>query len=142
VRVLPAQGPRGQHDYAELPPPPYQTPPYFSVSPLLVSSDFSFRAQDAVGWNPQRFRYAASREEFQKLAGAYDAYLHVVTPVIQQTLAELVNRAPEGEMDALSHQAQSSRRIRAGTRSARREICLSGCAKTNLAPGEGITSLK
>ena len=42
-----------KHDYAEL-----ATPPYESVSPLLLSTDFSFRAQDAVAWNPRRFRYA------------------------------------------------------------------------------------
>jgi len=101
MRVLPAQGPRGQHDYAELATPPYQAPPYFSVSPLLLSTDFSFRAQDAVGWNPRRFRYAASREEFQKLAVAYDAYRRAATPAAQQTLAELVNQEPEGVFEIL-----------------------------------------
>ena len=52
LRVLPASGPRPAHDYAEL-----ATPPYRSVSPLLISTDYSFRAQDAVAWNPRRFRY-------------------------------------------------------------------------------------
>ncbi|HEY6374845.1 MAG TPA: hypothetical protein VIX90_04900, partial [Edaphobacter sp.] len=54
LRVLPVGVPRPAHDYAEL-----ATPPYQSVSPLLISTDFSFRAQDAVGWNPREFRFAA-----------------------------------------------------------------------------------
>ena len=53
-----------KHDYAEL-----ATPPYESVSPLLLSTDFSFRAQDAVAWNPRRFRYADNSAEFQRLMG-------------------------------------------------------------------------
>ncbi len=101
VRVLPANGPRGQHDYAELATPPYQTPPYFSVSPLLVGTDFSFRAQDAVGWNPRRFRYAASRRDFERLSASYEQYRRSATPAVQQALAELVERAPEGELRIL-----------------------------------------
>jgi hypothetical protein len=66
VRVLAANEPRGPHDYGEL-----ATPPYRSVSPLLISTDWSFRAQDAVAWNPRRFRYAASGEAFRRLAGLY-----------------------------------------------------------------------
>ena len=48
LRVLPIGKPRPQHDYAEL-----ATPPYESVTPLAVSTDFSFRAQDAIAWNPR-----------------------------------------------------------------------------------------
>ena len=40
-------------DYALL-----ATPPYQSVTPLSLSTDFGFRAQDAAGWNPRRFRFA------------------------------------------------------------------------------------
>ena len=40
LRVQPVRGPRPPHDYAEL-----ATPPYASVSPLLLSTDYSFRAQ-------------------------------------------------------------------------------------------------
>src|SRR5579871_6468917 len=50
LRVLPVGAPRPEHDYAEL-----ASPPYRSVSPLLISTDFSFRAQDAVAWNPRHF---------------------------------------------------------------------------------------
>ena len=35
---------QGEHDYAEL-----ATPPYQSVSPLSISTDFSFRAQGRGG---------------------------------------------------------------------------------------------
>ncbi len=69
LRVIPDSGSIGAHDYAEL-----ATPPYASVSPLSVSTDFSFRAQDAVGWNPRRFRYAASAAEFARLQAAYDRF--------------------------------------------------------------------
>jgi hypothetical protein len=66
LRVVPASGAYGDHDYAEL-----ATPPYESVSPLLVSTDFSFRAQDAIAWNPRRFRFAADPGAYAKLRVAY-----------------------------------------------------------------------
>lgn len=65
VRVL-GEGPRQPHDYAEL-----ATPPYGGMTPLAVSTDFSFRAQDAIAWNPRRFRYAANAARFQRLLGLY-----------------------------------------------------------------------
>ncbi len=68
LRVLPVSGPMGEHDYAEL-----ATPPYQSVTPLSISTDFAFRAQDAVGWNPRRFRYATSPESFTRLEKDYAA---------------------------------------------------------------------
>ena len=70
LRVVPAAGPRGEHDYAEL-----ATPPYESVNPLLIGTDFSFRAQDAVGWNPRRFRFATSAASFARLEQAYRSYV-------------------------------------------------------------------
>jgi hypothetical protein len=66
LRVLPASGPIGAHDYAEL-----ATPPYQSVTPLALSTDFAFRAQDAIGWNPRRFRFATSPAAFHRLEQAY-----------------------------------------------------------------------
>src|SRR5580698_3517284 len=66
LRVLPVSGPRPAHDYAEL-----ATPPYESVSPLLIGTDFSFRAQDAVAWNPRQFRFAVDGQEFQQMLAAY-----------------------------------------------------------------------
>jgi len=70
LRVVPVVGPVGAHDYAEL-----ATPPYQSVSPLSVSTDFAFRAQDAVGWNPRRFRFATSAAEFERLSGVYQRFV-------------------------------------------------------------------
>ena len=66
LRVLPSSGPAGEHDYAEL-----ATPPYQSVTPLSISTDFSFRAQDAIGWNPRRFHFATSATGFHELEQAY-----------------------------------------------------------------------
>ncbi len=75
LRVVPAGtrgsevGQPGFHDYAEL-----ATPPYQSVTPLSVSTDFALRAQDAVGWNPRRFRFAASASAYASLLRAYQAF--------------------------------------------------------------------
>ena len=66
LRVIPASGPRGAFDYAEL-----ATPPYNSPTPLSLSTDFGFRAQDAAGWNPRRFRYAPTRVLFEQLLQAH-----------------------------------------------------------------------
>ncbi|WP_035349758.1 hypothetical protein [Edaphobacter aggregans] len=95
LRVLPAGKPRPPHDHAEL-----ATPPYRSVSPLLITTDYSFRAQDAVGWNPRRFRFAPEERSFQELLKAYDEYESkgVGAATTQQRLAGLVSRAPEGTL--------------------------------------------
>ncbi|HEY6375253.1 MAG TPA: hypothetical protein VIX90_06980, partial [Edaphobacter sp.] len=86
------------HDYAEL-----ATPPYQSVSPLLISTDFSFRAQDAVGWNPREFRFAADGQSFGQLAEVYGEYRASAVPSegVKERLAELVNRAPQGRLEIL-----------------------------------------
>ncbi len=100
LRVVPEGTPAGQiggagfQDYAEL-----ATPPYQSVTPLSISTDFSFRAQDAVGWNPRRFRYAASAEAYGKLKGAYDLFERstgAAKAAAERSLAAEVARAPDG----------------------------------------------
>jgi hypothetical protein len=99
LRVLPVAGPRGQHDYAEL-----ATPPYRSVSPLLIGTDFSFRAQDAVAWNPRRFRFAMDASEFKVLLLAYQAYTLRTSPAPgdEAKLATLVSGAPgQGMLEIL-----------------------------------------
>jgi hypothetical protein len=98
LRVLPAGKPRPPHDYAEL-----ATPPYHSVSPLLISTDFSFRSQDAVGWNPRRFRFAGNEASFSRLLKAYGEYEAKggPSPSSQQSLAALVSQAPEGTLTIL-----------------------------------------
>jgi len=70
VRVLPASGARGSHDFAEL-----ATPPYRSPNPLLISTDFSFRAQDAVAWNPREFHFFTSAQQMSIATKAYNATL-------------------------------------------------------------------
>jgi len=82
LRVLPASGPAGEHDYAEL-----ATPPYQSVTPLAISTDFAFRAQDAIGWNPRRFRFATSAASFHRLEQAFLKF-------------EAAGNAPSGDIQA------------------------------------------
>jgi len=98
LRVLPVGNTRPPHDYAEL-----ATPPYHSVSPLLVSTDFSFRSQDAVGWNPRRFRFAADEASFSRLLKAYREYetKDGPSPASQENLASLVAKAPNGTITIL-----------------------------------------
>jgi hypothetical protein len=98
LRVLQVAPSRPAHDYAEL-----ATPPYHSVSPLLLSTDFSFRAQDAVGWTPRRFRYAPDQAMFARLLKAYEDFEAKPGPsaASQQALAELVTQAPGGVLTIL-----------------------------------------
>lgn len=98
LRVLPQGKPRPTHDYAEL-----ATPPYHSVSPLLISTDFSFRAQDAIGWNPRRFRFASDAESFTRLVRAYELYEAKpgALPVSQQDLSALVSQSPAANLTIL-----------------------------------------
>jgi len=96
LRVVPADGPLGDHDYAEL-----ATPPYQSVSPLSISTDFSFRAQDAVGWNPRRFQFAASREDFNRLRGVYERLEQAgghASPGLERELSAEVSRAVQAKL--------------------------------------------
>ena len=93
VRVLREGEARGAHDYAEL-----ASPPYLSVTPLAVGTDFSFRAQDAVGWNPRRFRYAGTVEDFRRLMALYGPVV-AGDPRASAELAELVGKQPEVELE-------------------------------------------
>lgn len=95
VRVLAADEPWGAHDYAEL-----ATPPYRSVSPLLISTDWSFRAQDAVAWNPRRFRYAGNDKVFQRLVGLYGKIM-ANDPAGSTKAAMLASTQPEGVLRIL-----------------------------------------
>jgi hypothetical protein len=92
VRVLAVDAPRGPHDYAEL-----ATPPYRSVTPLAIGTDFSFRAQDAVGWNPRRFRYAATAADFRAMGALYSPAAGGDGRAAEQ-LAELAAKQPEVEL--------------------------------------------
>ena len=98
LRVLPVSEPRPEHDYAEL-----ASPPYRSVSPLLISTDFSFRAQDAVAWNPRHFHFAADKRAFAELSEAYREYrsLPVPSASAMNKLSGLASRTPEGTVQLL-----------------------------------------
>ena len=87
LRVLPASGPTGEHDYAEL-----ATPPYQSVTPLAISTDFAFRAQDAIGWNPRRFRFATTAASFHRLEQAYLKFEAAGATPSADIQAELANQ--------------------------------------------------
>ena len=99
LRVLPITGPTGDHDYAEL-----ATPPYQSVTPLSISTDFAFRAQDAIGWNPRRFRFATSEADFHRLDEAYLRFEQAgATPpaTLQVELSSQIARSSEGTFTIL-----------------------------------------
>lgn len=68
IRVVPSAGPRPPHDSAEL-----ATPPYRSPNPLLLTTDFSFRAQDVIAWNPREFRFFTNGAQMQVAERAYQA---------------------------------------------------------------------
>jgi hypothetical protein len=94
LRVLPIAGPAPEDDYAEL-----ATPPYRSVTPLSISTDFSFRAQDAVGWNPRRFRFATSAGSARRMPQAYTQVVSKGTGASQESFAVLsseIARSAEG----------------------------------------------
>ncbi len=93
LRVAPAAGPMGEHDYAEL-----ATPPYQSVTPLAISTDFAFRAQDAIGWNPRRFRFATTAASFRSLQQVYVRFIAAgLTPpdALQAELARQIAQTSE-----------------------------------------------
>ena len=72
-------------DYALL-----ATPPYQSVTPLSLSTDFGFRAQDAAGWNPRRFHFATTADSFARLKTSYTNLIQGglnATPASQSELA-------------------------------------------------------
>ena len=104
LRVLPAAGPPGEHEYAEHDYAELATPPYQSVTPLSLSTDFAFRAQDAVGWNPRRFRFASSKAAFDRLADVYQRFEQAgATPPapLQVDLSSEIAQASEGSLTLL-----------------------------------------
>lgn len=98
LRVLPSTGPMPPDDMAEL-----ATPPFRSINPLLLTTDFGFRAQDVVGWNPRPFHYLRRRAD---LAAAEQAFLAVVspphpTPAEQLAVVRIASNAAEGRLEIL-----------------------------------------
>ncbi len=97
VRVLPSTGPRPPEDLAEL-----ATPPFHSINPLLLTTDFGFRAQDVVGWNPRPFRYLRRAD----LPAAEQAFRSIVasphpSAEQQQAVVRIAGAAAEGRIEIL-----------------------------------------
>ena len=98
LRVLPESSRGPGEDYAEL-----ATPPYQSVNPLHLTTEFGFRAQDTVGWNPRRFRFATGEAMFRQMEQAYHR-LGATAPgsaEAETALGRLVSSAPEGSIELL-----------------------------------------
>lgn len=96
ARVVAVGEVRGAHDFAEL-----ATPPYRSVTPLAVSTDFAFRSQDAVGWNPRRFRYAPDVSTARRLEALYPKVV-ANDAAASAKVAELSSEQPEGVLQILN----------------------------------------
>jgi len=111
LKILPIGVGHAAHDYAEL-----ATPPYLSVNPLILSTDFSFRSQDAIAWNPRRFRYAASGLEFARLVAEYERYSRSLSATESgAALAALVSKAQLGTLQILDAKLVPGTANQAGT---------------------------
>jgi hypothetical protein len=112
VRVLEVRGGqevRGRHDWAEV-----ATPPFRSVSPLQISTDWAFRAQDAAAWNPREFRYAADAAAFARLS-ALEERVEQGDRAADIELAQMVVRQPEASLRLLDVTLAPGTRDQAGT---------------------------
>lgn len=85
IRVLSHGKARPPHDAAELANPPYRSP-----TPILISTDFAFRAQDAVAWNPRTFRFFTTPAQTSEAEA-----------IFQRTLRDPDNRAAVTELAPL-----------------------------------------
>ena len=98
IRVLPSLGTRRVPDFAEV-----ATPPFRSINPLLLTTDFGFRAQDVIGWNPRTFRYLGKSSEFAEAQGAYLAATSSQhpTPAEDMAVTRVAMKAFEGRFELL-----------------------------------------
>ena len=69
LRVLPT-GAHPKVDYAAL-----ATPPYQSMNPVVITTEYGFRAQDIVAWNPRHFQFFTKPAQAAAAQHAYDAYM-------------------------------------------------------------------
>jgi hypothetical protein len=98
VQPVPFQSPR---DAAEV-----ATPPYQSVSPLLLTTDYTFRSQDVVSWNPREFEFATDPNVIANAAQDVDLLLNKATDPARKKEAEtrliaLAGSAAHGELKIL-----------------------------------------
>lgn len=98
IRVLPTGRERPPLDFAEV-----ATPPFRSINPLLLTTDFGFRSQDAVGWNPRTFRYVGRRAEFEAAERAFRAVTASAHPSAAEEMAvgRVAEQAFEGRFEIL-----------------------------------------
>ena len=98
VRVVPSSGTRPEPDFAEV-----ATPPFRSINPLLLTTDFGFRAQDVVGWNPRSFRFLRSSSDFAEAQRAYRMTTSAAAPTSEQEAAvtRVVLGSLEGRLEVL-----------------------------------------
>ena len=98
IRVLPSAGARPAQDFAEV-----ATPPFRSINPLLLTTDFGFRAQDVVGWNPRTFRYVGGAAAFPEAQHAYLAATSSRPPTAAEDAAvtRVAMKALEGRFELL-----------------------------------------
>ncbi len=96
--MLPTSGDRPEQDFAEV-----ATPPFRSINPLLLTTDFGFRAQDVVGWNPRTFHYVGTAASFAAAQRAYRATLSSRVPTREQEMAvtQVVMGALEGRLEVV-----------------------------------------
>ena len=98
LRVLPATGPSPAEDMAAL-----ATPPFRSINPLLLTTDFGLRAQDLVGWNPRSFHYLRRRADLPAAEAAFKALVSTSHPKTgqQRAVVRVAGNAAEGRLDIL-----------------------------------------
>lgn len=96
-----ATGSKSAHDAAEV-----ATPPYQSVNPLLLTTDYGFRAQDAVSWNPRDFQFVTDAETLSDASRDEDALLSgKLSPAQKSALAsrliEVTRSSAHGQLRIL-----------------------------------------
>jgi hypothetical protein len=92
-----------EEDYSEA-----ATPPFQSVNPRLLTTDYSFRAQDAIAWNPRRFQFVSNASDYRRAANALGILVHAkpgdsspASIAAQQVLLGVPEHSPRGEMQIL-----------------------------------------
>lgn len=132
IRVLPHGSSTSRfhdpQDLAELANPPYRSP-----TPILLSTGYSFRAQDAIAWNPRTFHFFTTAAQRRIAEEAYQATLRDPNhPSAGAALYTVLPQAHEAEFRILdaeiaggtanqspaaaavaSHFAQTAHRVRA-----------------------------
>ena len=82
IRVV-AAGAQADHDAAEI-----ATPPYQSINPLLLTTDYGFRAQDVVAWNPRQFQFVTDVAGIEGLSRDEDMVADKAAPPEKKSAAE------------------------------------------------------